>query len=96
MSKLGLTAGGYTATTSGTDTDLVPLVKAQEDALRAIPKVRTLKEVSFIPTSDCTIKINDGSVIPVTSTLGYSNDSVDIYKFVVVETAITFNLAYNF
>ena len=96
MGNKGYTAGGYTATTSGTDTDLFPLVKAQEEAISRFRKVRTIKEFSFMPTADCTIKINDGSVIPVTSATGYSNENVNVYKFVVVETAITFNFAFNY
>lgn len=55
------------------------------------------RRVSFIPTADCTIKVNDqDDVTPVTADIGWSDDNTQITSFIVVESGIAFNLSYRY
>jgi len=84
-------AGGY-ADTSETNEDIVPLIKTNEG--RSTDTVFVLQEISFLPDSDCNIKINGGSSIFVPASTSYST-TIRIESLVVVE-AVAYKIAFNY
>ena len=91
----GLRAGGYSGTSS-TDLDIIPLIKTQEDAINSIHTLTTVREISFVPAANCTIKINDGSSITVKANIPYSNNEVLVYKLVIETNSVDYYIAYNY
>ena len=93
----GLRTGGYEYATISANEDILPAIKAQEDAIFTTVKVTELRDISIVPTSgDCHIKINGGTPIFCKQDIGYSNDISVNTSFVVVENGTTFYMAYNY
>ena len=90
------TAGGYSGTATA-NTDIMPTLKAAELAAGKYIAGTwfLLREFSIKPTSDTSIKINDGTVIPVTAALGYSNNSTNVQKLEFT-TTVAIEMAYNY
>lgn len=84
-------AGGY-ADTSEENEDIMPLIQANES--RESDTIFVLKELSFLPSSDCNIKINGGSSIFVPANTSYSN-IIRVTSLVIVE-AIAYKITFNY
>jgi hypothetical protein len=84
-------SGGY-SDTSETNEDIIPLIQTNEG--RGDDTVFVLKEISFLPSSDCNIKINGGSSIFVPSGTTYTN-TIRVESLAIVE-AVAYNIAFNY